>query len=74
MGQLGEAGIGVSIYYATPVPLLTYYREKYQYGNGDFPNAEYIANQTISFPVGPHLTEENIDYIAAALERILATS
>jgi perosamine synthetase len=53
---LKARGIGSSIHYPGPVPLFTYYKEKYGYRSGEFPVAEWMANQTISLPVGPHLS------------------
>lgn len=52
---LKARGIGSSVHYPGPVPLFTYYSEKYGYKSGDFPVAEWLAAQTISLPVGPHL-------------------
>ena len=52
---LKARGIGSSVHYPGPVPLFTYYSQKYGYKPGDFPVAEWLADQTISLPVGPHL-------------------
>ena len=43
--------IGCSIHYATPVPLMSYYKNKYNYKKGDFPNAEKYGKTSISLPV-----------------------
>ena len=37
--QLKDSGIGVSIHYAKPVPLMDYYKNKYGYMPSHFPNA-----------------------------------
>lgn len=65
---LRERGIGTSVYYPRPVPLMTYYRNKYGYRDGDFPNAETISNLSIALPVGPHLSEEDTSYITECLK------
>jgi dTDP-4-amino-4,6-dideoxygalactose transaminase len=57
-------GVGTSIHYPGPVPLFTYYRTKYGYRPGQFPVAEWLAQQTVSLPVGPHVEPEDVDYIA----------
>ena len=57
MDGLKEDGIGFSLHYPGPVPLFTYYSQKYGYKAGDFPNAEWMADGAISLPVGPHLGE-----------------
>jgi perosamine synthetase len=53
--ELNAAGVGTSVHYPSAVPLFSYYREKYGYRRGQFPIAEWLADQTISLPVGPHL-------------------
>jgi dTDP-4-amino-4,6-dideoxygalactose transaminase len=68
---LNAAGVGTSIYYPQPVPRLTYYRNKYNSDLSLYPNATRISDQSIALPVGPHLLEGDIAYIAAAFERIL---
>lgn len=63
---LKARGIGSSIHYPGPVPLFTYYSEKYGYRAGQFPVAEWLAAQTISLPVGPHLGEDGATRVAEA--------
>jgi dTDP-4-amino-4,6-dideoxygalactose transaminase len=68
---LKENGIGVSIHYATPVPLMSYYKNKYGYQIKDFPNAVHYGNQSISLPVHAKLTESDIQYICQTLLKIM---
>jgi dTDP-4-amino-4,6-dideoxygalactose transaminase len=65
---LKELGIGSSVHYPSAVPSFSYYREKYGYRPGQFPVAEWLAAQTISLPVGPHVTADDVPIIAAALD------
>lgn len=67
--SLKEQGIGFSVHYPQAVPLFTYYAEKYGYRSGQFPVAEWIAAQTISLPVGPHLAAGDPARIADAVKR-----
>ena len=69
--RLGERGVGTSIYYPHPVPRLQYYREKYGYTPGSFPNAARVSDESIALPVGPHLEEDDMRYIATALRDAL---
>jgi perosamine synthetase len=57
--ELNRMGVGTSVHYPSAVPLLSYYREKYGYRPGQFPVAEWLADQTISLPVGPHLGDDD---------------
>lgn len=67
IAAINGAGIGTSIYYPRPVPLMTYYRKKYGFGDGDFPVASWISNGSISLPVGPHLGPADMERVAAAV-------
>ena len=71
---LKEFKIGVSIHYATPVPLMTYYREKYGYKTKDFPNAVSYGKQVLSLPVHSNLSYEDIKYIAEKVIRLASHS
>ena len=68
---LKEHGIGVSIHYATPVPLMSYYKNKYGYAIKDFPNAVNFGKQSISLPVHPKLSENDVEYVCETLFRII---
>jgi dTDP-4-amino-4,6-dideoxygalactose transaminase len=69
--KLKRQGIGTSVYYPRPVPHLTWYREKFGYGPSSFPNAAAVSYGSIALPVGPHLNEENMLYIAGAFKKAL---
>jgi dTDP-4-amino-4,6-dideoxygalactose transaminase len=69
--MLSERGIGTSIYYPKPVPHLTYYRRKYGVPGDAFPVASALSNASVALPVGPHLDDERMRYIAGALEDAL---
>jgi perosamine synthetase len=71
INRLRDHGIGTSVYYPGPVPQLRYYREKYGFDPLLFPNASRISHQSIAFPVGPHLGEEDMKYIAQAVKKVL---
>ena len=52
--------IGYGIQYATPVPLLQYYKNKYRYKTSGFPNAVNYSNTCISLPVHQKLNKTDI--------------
>ena len=70
--RMKEQGVGTSVYYPAPVPHLTYYREKYGYGEDTFPVAARISRNSIALPVGPHLEPGEMRTIAAVLRDALA--
>ena len=59
--------VETSVYYPRAVPMLKYYRQKYGYEPGDFPNAEAIAENTICLPVGPHLIDKHMEHLIKVL-------
>lgn len=65
---LKEKGIGVTVHYATPVPLMTYYKNKYHLSEGMFPSAEHIGKTQISLPMQPSLSDNEIEYIIKSLK------
>ena len=50
---------------------MSYYKKKYRYKAKEFKNAEIISDNSIALPVGPHITEKNINYIFNQLKNIL---
>jgi dTDP-4-amino-4,6-dideoxygalactose transaminase len=68
VSKLNASGVGTSVYYPKAVPDLTYYREKYGFAPGSFPNASWISDASIALPVGPHLDEDDMAYIAQAVK------
>lgn len=71
VARLNAAGVGTSIYYPQPVPRMSYYRTKYGYEAGKFPNAVDISDHSVALPVGTHITVEDVDYIGAQFRSIL---
>jgi perosamine synthetase len=69
--QLKQRGVGTSVYYPHPVPHLSYYKTKYGYTDGSYPVAARISNSSIALPVGPHLDEEDMAYIADSLKQAI---
>ena len=63
LARLPALGVGVSVHYPHPLPRLAYYREKYGYTCGTYPNAESISDTSINLPLGPHVDADDVDYI-----------
>ena len=64
---LAEAGIGTLIHYPIPPHLQQAYVSA-GYLQGQFPIAEKIANQCLSLPIGPHLSEAGVAAVMVALK------
>jgi len=68
---LKKIGIGTSIYYPRPVPHFTYYKQKYNFSENSFPCASKISYNSIALPVGPHLNNEDMAYIAQNIKNAI---
>jgi dTDP-4-amino-4,6-dideoxygalactose transaminase len=68
---LQERRIGTGIHF-TAVHLHQYYRERFGYRRGDFPEAEYISDRTVSLPLSPAMTERDVEDVIAAVTDVVA--
>ena len=68
--QLHERGIGCSTYF-TPIHLQTFYRDKFDFEEGDFPRCEQVAARTIALPFHAKLTEQEVDEVCKELKSLL---
>jgi len=68
---LETAGIGALIHYPIPPHLQEAYADLGQ-PKGTFPLSETLAETVLSLPMGPHLTPETVDQVAAVVRRTLA--
>jgi len=64
--HLTGAGIQTIIHYPIPPHLSGAYQES-SYKAGSFPIAEQAANEVLSLPIGPHLTDDQVAYIIQAV-------
>jgi dTDP-4-amino-4,6-dideoxygalactose transaminase len=67
---LGAAGVHTQIHYPTPPHLQGAYADM-GLGAGSFPIAERLAGAVISLPIGPHLGEEQVGAVIAAVRAAL---
>ncbi|MBL7046010.1 MAG: DegT/DnrJ/EryC1/StrS family aminotransferase [Parcubacteria group bacterium] len=71
MHELQDRGIGVAVNFR-PIHLMKYYRDKYGYKEGMFPNAESIGARTITLPLYPKLKDEEQEYIISNVRSIVS--
>ena len=70
--HLQEQGIATGLHYPLPLHLQPYY-QSLGYKRGDFPITEAYADQILSLPMFPELSEEQIAYVTDAVKAFEAT-
>ena len=69
--RLRERGIVTQVHYPVPVHLQEAYRDL-GYTPGSLPHTEQAAAEILSLPLYPELTDDDVQYVAAALRETLA--
>lgn len=67
--SLHEKNIGTGVHYLA-LHYHPFYQEKYGYKIGDFPNAEFISDRTLSIPFSAKLTDEDVEDVITALYEV----
>jgi dTDP-4-amino-4,6-dideoxygalactose transaminase len=62
--------IGTGIHYRA-LHLHRYYREAFGYAPGDLPAAEWISERTLSLPLAPNLSDDDVEDVIFATRRTL---
>lgn len=65
---MNREGIGLAVNYRA-IHLLSWFRDRYAFRRGMFPNAERIGSRTVSLPFYPRLSAEEMAYVCDVLER-----
>lgn len=69
--ELKKKKIGVSVHYMHPLPLMSYYKNKYKILKDSYLNANEYANTNISLPIYPSLKIREVDYISKTIINLL---
>jgi len=69
--KMHEKGIGCAVNYRA-VHTLSYFKETFGYSPEDFPAANEIGNRTITLPLYPKLSEEEVIRVCDTLKKILS--
>jgi dTDP-4-amino-4,6-dideoxygalactose transaminase len=70
--HMNARGIGCQIHYSPIVPLHPYYRERFGYEPGMWPNAEAFAAEELSLPLHAGMTEADVERVVTCLREALA--
>ena len=70
LNALIKEKIGTGVHY-TALHLHPYYQQTYGYKRGDFPQAEFVSDRTLSLPISANLSDEDVNDVITALKKIL---
>jgi len=70
MQALHRENIGTGIHYVA-LHLHPYYAETFGLKRGDFPDAEWVSDRTISLPFSTKLTDRDVEDVIAAVRKVL---
>lgn len=70
LNALTAENIGVGVHYV-PVHLHPFYQQTLGCREGDFPNAEWVGERTISLPLSAALNERDISDVITAVRKVL---
>lgn len=71
MEELKTLGVGTQVHYI-PIHLQPYYRNRYGYVPGSFPEAEAYYEEALSLPLYPLMSDKDVKKVIEAVERVLA--
>jgi dTDP-4-amino-4,6-dideoxygalactose transaminase len=70
LNLIQEEGVGVAVNFRA-VPTLEFYKERAKYKGGEFPEAETIGGGTITLPLYPKMTDNQVEYVVEVIKRCL---
>lgn len=70
MQALHERGIGTGVHYVA-VHLQPYYQDHFGYRPDALPNAEWLSRRTVSLPLTPHMSDDDVGRVITAVREIL---
>jgi dTDP-4-amino-4,6-dideoxygalactose transaminase len=70
VADLVKEGIGTGIHFVS-LHLHPYYRDRFGFTPGDFPNAREISDRTISLPLSAGLAGQDVEDVIAAVRKVV---
>lgn len=74
INNLKDQGVGAIVNFYPPIHLLKFYRRTFGFKEGDFPVAESISKSTISLPLYPKLTNQELNYAVKTVKEVISNN
>jgi len=65
-----EQGIGVGVHYLS-IPEHPFYQQSFGFNPDDTPHAKKVGRETVSLPLGPKLTERDVEDVILGVRKVL---
>jgi len=70
INKMAKNGIQCSVHFI-PLHLHPFYRKRFGFKKGDFPNSEWVYEREVSLPLYPKMKEKDIKFIINAIKKII---
>ena len=70
VAALKHENIGTGVHY-TALHLHAYYRNRFGFARGMFPNTEWISDRTLSLPLGAVMTDTDVEDVITAVRKVV---
>jgi dTDP-4-amino-4,6-dideoxygalactose transaminase len=71
LNEMTKYNIGIGVHYIA-LHLHPYYKNNFGYKRGDFLNAEWISDRTVSIPLSAKLTNKNVEDVINTVKKIIS--
>ena len=68
--KLKENGVGCSVHFI-PIHKHPYYKDRYGYKNEDYPIANDVFDKSLSLPIYPDMSDEEVEYVINKVKEIV---
>jgi dTDP-4-amino-4,6-dideoxygalactose transaminase len=70
LNRMNKAKIGTGVHYLS-IPEHPYYQKRFDWKAGNYPNATQVGRQTVSLPLSPKLTNQDVERVILTVKGIL---
>jgi dTDP-4-amino-4,6-dideoxygalactose transaminase len=72
--HLNKNGIEAGVHYPVPIHLQPIYKQLYGFKGGEYPVSETLANEMISLPMFPEMSEDEVKQVSEEVRKFYSRS